>query len=91
MASCWLAIADAEDRIWCPGELPEDFLDSLSRWNLPPSLFIREASQIPCDMEFVPWGWSAAAIEFGTRHGLVVKPPRSTSCVSRTAGNTRCR
>jgi len=75
MASCWLAIADAEDRIWCPGQLPVDFLDSLSRWNLPPSLFISEASQIPHGMEFVPWGWSPTAIEFGTRHGQAVNPP----------------
>lgn len=75
MASCWLAIADAEDHIWCPGELPDQFHDSLSRWNLPPSLFIRDATQIPRGIDFVPWGWSPAAIEFGTQHGLVVNPP----------------
>lgn len=75
MASCWLAIADAEDHIWCPGEIPDQFLNSLSSWNLPPSLFIRDATQIPRGMDFVPWGWSPAAIEFGTQHGLAVNPP----------------
>ena len=75
MASCWLAIADAEDHIWCPGELPDQFLNSLSRWNLPPSLFIRDATQIPPGMDFVPWGWSSAAIELGTRHDLEVRHP----------------
>ena len=75
MASCWLAIADAEDHIWCPGQLSEEFLNSLSRWNLPSRIFVSDSTQIPRGMEFVPWGWSAAAIEFGTRHGLAVKSP----------------
>lgn len=75
MASCWLAIADAGDHIWCPGELPVQFLSSLSRWNLPPSLFISDATQIPRGMDFVPWGWSPAAIEFGTQYGLAVHHP----------------
>lgn len=75
MASCWLAVADADDRIWCPGQLSEEFLCSLSQWGLPASIFVRDAAHIPHGMEFVPWGWSESAIEFGTQHGLVVDHP----------------
>ena len=75
LASSWLAIADAGDRIWCPGELPEEFLSSLSQWGFPADIFVTDASRIPRGMELVPWGWSPAAVEFGHRHGLVVEAP----------------
>ncbi len=75
LASSWLAIADAGDRIWCPGRLPEEFLASLSRWGLPADIFVSEARHIPAGMEMVPWGWSPEAVEFGEQNGLVVNAP----------------
>ncbi len=75
LASSWLAIADARDRIWCPGRLPEEFLASLSQWELPSDIFVSEDREIPTGMELVPWGWSPAAVEFGEQHGLVVESP----------------
>lgn len=75
LAACWLAVADAADRIWCPGQLPAEFLDSLQQWNLPRTIFISDATQIPPGLEFVPWGWSPAAVEFATRHSLTVHGP----------------
>ncbi len=75
LASSWLAIADAGDRIWCPGTLPEEFLASLHPWGLPAGIFVSEARHIPAGMNLVPWGWSPAAVEFGQRHRLVVNAP----------------
>ena len=75
LASSWLAVADAGDRIWCPGKLPEEFLASLSQWGLPADIFVSEVRDIPAGMELVPWGWSLAAVEFGEQHGLVVEAP----------------
>ncbi len=75
LAPCWLAVADADDRIWCPAKLPAEFLTSLDRWGLPPDLFVSDIKQIPPGMELVPWGWSPAAVEFGERHRLVVNSP----------------
>ena len=75
LAPSWLAIAEAGDRIWCPGKLPEEFLASLSQWGLPADIFVSEARNIPAGMDLVPWGWSPAAVEFGQRHGLVVEAP----------------
>jgi hypothetical protein len=75
LASSWLAVADVGDRIWCPGRLPGEFLDSLSRWGLPAEIFVSEARDIPAGMELVPWGWSPAAVEFGQRHGLMIEAP----------------
>ncbi len=75
LASSWLAIAEAGDRIWCPGRLPEVFLASLSQWGLPPDLFVSESRDIPAGMELVPWGWSSAAVEFGEKHRLIVAAP----------------
>ena len=75
LASSWLAIADVGDRIWCPGQLPEEFLTSLSQWGLPANIFVTQPREIPAGMELVPWGWSSAAVEFGERHGLVVEAP----------------
>ena len=77
LASSWLAVADAGDRIWCPGTLPVEFLASLSQWGLPADIFVSAAREIPARMDLVPWGWSLAAVEFGEQHGLVVEaPPR---------------
>ncbi len=77
LASSWLAVAEAGDRIWCPGRLPEEFLASLSQWGLPADIFVSEARDIPAGMDLVPWGWSLAAVEFGEQYGLVVEaPPR---------------
>ena len=75
LASSWLAIADASDRIWCPGRLPGEFLTSLVQWGLPADLFVAETRHIPAGLELVPWGWSPAAVEFGERNGLVVNAP----------------
>ena len=75
LASSWLAIAEAGDRIWCPGRLPNEFLASLTQWGLSADLFVSEARNIPAGMNLVPWGWSPAAVEFGQRHGLVTEPP----------------
>ena len=75
LTSSWLAIADARDRIWCPGRLPEEFLASLAQWGFPADIFVSEARDIPAGMELVPWGWSPAAVEFGERHRLVVNAP----------------
>lgn len=83
LASCWLAIADAGDRIWCPGELPVEFLESLAQWELPPNLFVSDPDQIPSGMELVPWGWSPAAVEFGERHRLIVNSsPLDVVCLA---------
>ena len=75
LASSWLAVAEAGDRIWCPGRLPQEFLASLSRWGLPADIFVAEARDIPAGLELIPWGWSSAAVEFGERHGLVIEAP----------------
>jgi hypothetical protein len=77
LAACWLAVCDAEDRIWCPEKVDPGFLEALSSWmpGVLESVFVSEASQIPAGMELVPWGWSPAAVEFGRRHGLRVNSP----------------
>ena len=75
LASSWLAIADAGDRIWCPGRLPDEFLASLDQWGLPADIFVSEARHVPAGMEMVPWGWSPTAVEFGQQHRLVVNAP----------------
>ena len=83
LASCWLAVADADDRIWCPGELPFEFLESLAQWELPSNLFVSDPRQIPHGMELVPWGWSPAAVEFGERQRLIVNaPPLDVVCLA---------
>lgn len=77
LSSCWLAACDPGDRIWCPGQVDPQFLQSLSqntRTDLE-SAFVSDASQIPAGMELVPWGWSPAAVEFGKHHGLRVSAP----------------
>lgn len=75
LAPCWLAAAEPDDRIWCPGELPEEFLESLESWELPREVFVSEYDRIPRGLELVPWGWSSEAIAFGNRYGLIIKPP----------------
>ena len=65
LASTWAAVARADDLIWCPHTIDESFVERLTAAGWPPFRFVQRREDVPAGCQFVPWGWTAEAIEFG--------------------------
>ena len=69
LATSWLAVAEDGDWIWTPLSIEPDFFLEATRKGLPSIVPATSLSDVPRDVELVPWGWSAEvrklAIQFG--------------------------
>lgn len=60
----WLAIAEPDDCLLCPGELPaEDYRRFAEQFPRPLPRLIRQMSEAPPDAELVPWAWTQRVID----------------------------
>lgn len=63
LATSWLSLADDGDYVWCPlrsGTSFERFLQQIADQGLPRIRLVCDLSEVPADVEFVPWGWTQA-------------------------------
>jgi len=67
-AAAWLSIADEGDYLWCPLPISPAFVEKLETLGLPRVIPVSEISQIPENVEFVPWGWTRAVFKLAQAH-----------------------
>jgi hypothetical protein len=60
LATCWLPLCQPGDCLWCPLPIPDSFFRQMSARGLPFIKGVCTPSDVPPDLEFVPWGWSTA-------------------------------
>jgi hypothetical protein len=68
------AAADG-DFVWCPDVPPEGFFERLACAGLAAVTPVWEPGQLPTVAECVPWGWTAATIDWARRSGLSCHAP----------------
>ncbi len=86
LAPAWLAIAEDGDWIWTPSPIDPEFFHKLRSAGLPQVNPVTSLSEVPYDVEFVPWGWSAEVREFAERfRGNAISPTESAVKI----GNSR--
>ena len=64
-----IAIAQPGDLIWAEEPGDSTFRQHLSALGLPEVRFVTQASQVPNDVNFVPWGWSPAMQQLAEKNG----------------------
>jgi hypothetical protein len=64
-----VAIAQPGDLIWAEEPADSTYRRHLSAVGLPVVQFVCQASKVPKDVNFVPWGWSPAMQQLAERHG----------------------
>jgi hypothetical protein len=75
MATCWMAIVEAGDRIWCPAEVEPDYWSRIRSAGLPAVRAASVPAEIPTGLELVPWGWTKAVREFALAVQAVIEAP----------------
>ena len=99
LATAWLAVAEDGDLIWTPVSIEPDFFLEATRNGMPSVVPVTSLSEVPREVEFVPWGWSAEvrklAIQFGwsmdapTENAVRQANSRATSNELEQRGNFR--
>jgi len=64
-----VAIAQPGDLIWAEEPADRTFKQHLAAIGLPDVQFVAQASKVPQDANFLPWGWSPAMKELAAKHG----------------------
>jgi hypothetical protein len=64
-----VAIAQPGDLIWAEEPADRTFKQHLAAIGLPEVQFVTQASKVPQDANFMPWGWSPAMKELAAKHG----------------------
>ena len=75
LATSWLAVADDGDWIWTPLSIEPDFFLEAARQGLPSVVPVTSLSDVPREVEFVPWGWSAEVRKLANQHGWHMDAP----------------
>lgn len=75
LATCWLAVAEAGDWIWCPAAVEPDYWSRMQSAGLPNVNFASLPGELPAGLELVPWGWTPAVRELGAEVQAVFEAP----------------
>jgi hypothetical protein len=69
LAYSLIAIAQPGDLLWAAEPADSGYAKHLAAIGLPAVRFVQNASQVPESINLVPWGWSPAVKEWGSKHG----------------------
>ena len=75
LATSWLAIAEDGDWVWTPLSINPDFFLEATRQGLPSVVPVTSLSDVPREIEFVPWGWSAEVRKLANQFGWHMDAP----------------
>jgi hypothetical protein len=75
MATAWLSIARDGDWIWTPFPINIAFFHEAVQQGLPNVIPVNSFSEVPRDVECVPWGWSTEIRTLVKRYGWSANAP----------------
>lgn len=77
LASCWIGLAEQDDRIYVPSTISPEFSSQLADAGLPCVEFTNEwpSREQAVELQFLPWGWSNAVSQAATSKGFQLKAP----------------
>ncbi|MGQ0634704.1 MAG: hypothetical protein ACT4QC_08840 [Planctomycetaceae bacterium] len=77
LASAWIGFADPGDYVLATRPFSEEDFPDLTRIGVALPQFVTRLDEVPasCDVELVPWGWSAGALAAAKGAGWVVSAP----------------
>ena len=75
LATSWLAVADDGDWVWTPSSIDPFFFDEAAQMGLPRIVPVTSLSDIPREVEFVPWGWSPEVRKLANQFGWGTNAP----------------
>ncbi len=79
LASSWLAIAEAGDWIWTPSPIDVAFFREREQHGLPRIHPVVSLSDVPRDVECIPWGWSNEVRRYVDCYGWKSHAPSDTA------------
>jgi hypothetical protein len=75
LATAWLAVAEDGDWIWTPLSIDSDFFVKATQQGLPSVVPVTSLSDVPRDVNFVPWGWSSEVRNLANQFGWNTDAP----------------
>jgi hypothetical protein len=79
LATSWLSIAQDGDWIWTPEKIDESFFCESARYGFPHVTPVTSFSDVPRNVQCVPWGWSAEMRTLTERHGWDSRAPSDSA------------